>query len=197
MCSGFGGIITKDGRLYFSEPDRDSDCSHSKTLERLKINENFDQFLRPFVRFEFPDWKPESFKYDEVDTLPGWVDQDEIKDRASKLLIKVQPALAEYEKVEQPALAEYQKVNQPAWAEYQKVNQPALAEYEKVEQSALAEYEKAKQSALAEYQKVNQPALAEYEKVEQSALAEYQKVEQPAWAIMIACMAKIEGYVGE
>ena len=141
MCKGFGGLTTKGGKLYFTEPDSSGDCSHATVIERLKIKDNTDIHNRNFVRWQFPDWKEKSFVFDEEDTLPGWAEdtRDEITNKAMTLLGKVKPAWAEYEKVRQPALDEYEKVKRTAWAEYEKVQRSAWAEYEKVRQSARAE----------------------------------------------------------
>jgi hypothetical protein len=175
MCLGFGLIVDKELNVYFMEPDRDGDCSHSDLLERLGWKENTNKFLRNFVRVEFPDWEPLSFRFDENNTLPGWVEnnRDEIMDKCNKVLRLCAPALPEYEKVRAPALAEYAKVCAPA-----------LAEYAKVCASVWAEYEKARAPALAEYKKVCDPAWAEYKKVCDPALAE-----------LINKFSKIKGYV--
>ena len=180
MCEGFGGIVTRDGRVLFCEPDSDGNCSHSELLNRMGMPENNDPFLRHFVRFEFPDWTPGSFRWDEDDTLPGWV-TDENKRDCFKLLDRA-PAWAEYEKVCDAARAEYEKVRAPAKAEYEKVRAPAWAEYEKVRDAARAEYEKVCDAAWAEYEKVCDAAWAEYEKVCAAAWAEYEKVRAAAWA---------------
>ncbi len=139
MCNGFGGIITQDGRLFFSEPDRSGDCSHSELLKRLDMKDSTSQFIRSFVRFQFPKWTAESFEWDEGSSLPGWVN-DEHKELAVKTLLRVAPAWAEYE-----------KVREAAWAEYKKVREAALAEYEKVREAARAEYEKVRAPAWAEF----------------------------------------------
>jgi len=108
MCNGFGGIITQDGRVLFSEPDKDGDCSHSLLLTRLDMQDNTDQFKRSFVRFEFPKWTEDSFQYDDDSSLPGWVN-DEHKESAVKVFLRVAPAWAEYEKVRDAAWAEFIK----------------------------------------------------------------------------------------
>ena len=118
MCEGFGVIVTKDGRYLFCEPDTDGNVSHSEILKRAGIKENADQFNRAFVRVEIPTWKIGSFRFDESDTLPGWVDEDAVKTRCNKLLKRVAPARAEYEKVRAPAWAKYEKVRAPARAKY-------------------------------------------------------------------------------
>ena len=118
MCEGFGVIVTKDGRYLFCEPDTNGNVSHSEILKRAGIKENTDQFNRAFVRVEIPTWKIGSFRFDEESTLPGWVDEDEVKTRCNKLLKRIAPAWAEYEKVKDAAWAEYEKVTAPAWAEF-------------------------------------------------------------------------------
>ena len=118
MCEGFGVIVTKDSRYLFCEPDSDGNVSHSEILKRAGIKENSDPFNRAFVRVEIPTWKIGSFRFDEDSTLPGWVDEDAVKTRCNKLLKRVAPAWAEYEKVCAPALAEYKKVRAPALAEF-------------------------------------------------------------------------------
>ena len=128
MCQGFGGIVTRDGRVLFCEPDGDGDCSHSELLTRLGMKDNKDKFLRHFVRFEFPDWEVTGFRWDEDDTLPGWVTEDHAAACAAPLL-KVAPAEAEYRKVCAPAYAEYEKVCAAAEAEYEKVRAAAKAEF--------------------------------------------------------------------
>jgi len=140
MCEGFGVIVTKDGRYLFCEPDFNGNVSHSEILRRACIKENTDPFNRSFVRVEIPTWKIGSFRFDEESTLPGWVDADEVKTRCDKLLKRVSPAWAEYEKVRDAALAKYGKVRDAARAEYEKVCGPARAEYEKVCGPARAEF---------------------------------------------------------
>ena len=129
MCEGFGVIVTKDGRYLFCEPDADGNVSHSEILRRAGIKDNTDHFVRNFVRVEIPTWKIGSFRFDEESTLPGWADEDAVKTRCDKLLKRVAPARAEYEKVCAPARAEYEKVCDAAWAEYQKVCDAARAEF--------------------------------------------------------------------
>jgi hypothetical protein len=72
-----------------------------------------------------------SFRFDEDDTLPGWVEEhrDEIISLVDNTLTAATPAWAEYQKVRYAALAEYEKVCDPAWAEYHKVRAPAWAEF--------------------------------------------------------------------
>ena len=161
MCKGFGVIVTKDGRYLFCEPDTNGDVSHSNILSRAGIKENTDQFNRAFVRVEIPTWDIRSFRFDEEDTLPGWVDEDEVKNRCNKLLKRVYPAWAECEKVCDTAWAECEKVCDPAWAEYDKVCDTARAKYEKVRDTARAKYDKVCDTARAKYVKVCDTARAE------------------------------------
>jgi hypothetical protein len=139
MCNGFGVIVTKDGRYLWIEPNSNGDVSHSDILRRAGIKDDDKLFTRAFVRVEIPTWKIGSFRFDEDSTLPGWVDEDAIKTYCNKLLKRVAPAWAEYEKVMAPALAEYEKVRDTALAEYEKVRDTALAEYKKVRDTAWAE----------------------------------------------------------
>ena len=114
MCNGFGMIVSKDGKGYFTMPDNEGDISHSTILAALGWKENTDVNHRNFVRIECSDWTMKSFHFDEESTLPGWVDETEIKTLVSKTLKKAAPAYAEYEKVCAPARAEYEKVRAPA-----------------------------------------------------------------------------------
>ena len=108
MCEGLGLIVSKELKAYFCEPDR-NDCSHSEILKRLGWKENGNQYLRNFVRVQFPDWTPDLFEFDEEDTLPGWAEEHraEIATECSRILNLCAPALAEYEKVRDPAWAEF------------------------------------------------------------------------------------------
>ena len=152
MCEGFGLIVSKDLKVYFVEPNKEGDCSHSDILSRLGWKDNEDKFNRNFVRVEYADWKANSFRFDEENTLPGWAEnnRDDIRTTCDGRLSLCAPALAEYNKVRAPAWAEYEKVCAPAWAEYNKVRDAAWAEYEKVCAPAGAEYEKVCDAALDE-----------------------------------------------
>lgn len=120
MCNGFGLIVTKDNQ-YFIEPDKAGDVSHSEILRRLGWNDNDNQHIRRFVRVEYPDWTAGSFRFDEVETLPGWVDEDEVRNRCDKVLDRVSPLYAEYKRVIDAAYAEYKRVRDAAYAEYVQV----------------------------------------------------------------------------
>jgi len=184
MCIGFGVIVTKNLDLFFCEPDVDGNCSHTEILKRLEWDDNNNLFLRSFVRIECADWIIQSFAFDEMSSLPTWVEnaRDEIHNMVEKTLLACAPAWAEYEKVRAPARAEYKKVRDMALAEYEKACNMARAEYEKACNMALAEYEKACNMARAEYEKVRTPAQTEYEKMCVTAWAEYAKVCVTAWA---------------
>lgn len=109
MCEGFGLIVTKDN-LYFIEPDVFGNVSHSAILRRLGWNDNTDQVLRHFVRVEYPDWTTDSFRFDEDSTLPGWVDEAEIKTRCDKVLERVCSLFAKYELAKDTAYNECNRV---------------------------------------------------------------------------------------
>lgn len=146
MCTGFGCIVDRGLKIYFCEPDKYGDVSHAKIIYRLNWQDNDNEFLRRFVRVECKDWTPASFKFDEIDTLPGWVEENknEIKNRVADLLNRIYPAWAECEKVCDLAWAKYvalagDKVRE-AWGEYKEIRDPALAEYKKVRNPALARF---------------------------------------------------------
>jgi hypothetical protein len=188
MCEGFGLVVSKDMKAYFMEPNTSGNCSHSDLLERLGWKDNDNQFLRNFVRVEFPDWTPESFRFDEEKTLPGWVEnsRDEIRANCIRILDACTPAQAQYEKACAPAQAQYEKACDEAWAQFEKVCDEARAQFEKVRGEARAQFEK-----------VRGEARAQYEKVRGEAWAQYEKVHAPAQAQLIATFSKIEGYVEE
>jgi hypothetical protein len=198
MCEGFAVIVDKELNLYFCEPEPDGDCSHSEILSRLGWRETGNAHLRRFVRVEYADWTPESIRFDENASLPGWCEanKETIHARCDRLLNRCAPAWAEYEKVRAPAWAEYAKATAPAWAEYNKVRAPAWAEYNKVRDQALEECAQVFAQAWAEYNKVRDQALAEYMQVRAQALAEYERVRAPALAKLIAKF-QIKGYVAE
>ena len=114
MCEFFSCIVTRDGKLWFTEDD-----SHEVIIERKCLRDV--AHTQHFVRLEvLPPFN--SCEVDQCDT-PSWFDDSrtEIESRAIDLAKRVGQARAEYEKVEQPAMAEYEKVVQPAMAEYEKV----------------------------------------------------------------------------
>ena len=137
MCNGFGMIVDKTAAAYFTAPNRDGDISHSDILKALGWKDNTDAHLRHFVRVECADWTMKSFRFDEQDTLPGWVDEADIRTLVAKALGKTSPAWVEYDKVRAKAWVEYDKVRAPAWVECDKVTAKAWAEYDKVRASAL------------------------------------------------------------
>lgn len=116
MCNGFGAIVTQDA-MYFCEPDMNGDVSHREILRRLGWSENSDAFIRRFVRIECSDWTMTSFRFDEIDTLPGWVDEDAIRAAVDQTLHRCDQALATYEAVRDPAWATYEAVCAPALAQ--------------------------------------------------------------------------------
>ena len=131
MCSGFGMIVTSELKGYFVEPDNRGDVSHTDILNCLGWKDNENQFTRRFVRVECADWTTGSFRFDEDETLPGWVEEhrDEIITLVDKILTRAAPAWAEYQKVSDHALAEYEKGRAPALAEYHKVRAQAWDEF--------------------------------------------------------------------
>ena len=188
MCNGFSGFLSKNGTVYFIEPDDRGDISHHAVLARMPESLKKDGELIPF---EFPDWTIKSFRWDYPGEVPNWAD----KNACGKLLRQVKPVWTEYDKVCNPARTGYEKVCAQALAEYDKVRDQARAEYEKVVDPAWAEYKKVRDQALAEYNKVCAQALAEeYNKVRNPARTEYDKVVDQARKIMIEKLSKIDGY---
>jgi hypothetical protein len=209
MCNGVSGFFSKNGNVYFIEPNDDGNISHHDVLARMPESLKNDDNL---VAFEFPDWTIKSFIWD-TDEVPSWVSKqkcigifklvkpiwieyNKVRAQARAEYDKVcVPAWAEYDKVCVPAWAEYNKVCVPAWAEYNKVRDQARAEYDKVCVPAWAEYDKVCVPAWAEYNKVCVPAWAEYNKVRDQAREQYNKVRAQAWTVMIKNLSEIDGYL--
>ena len=165
MCNFFSCIVTRDGRVLFTELD-----SHETIISRAGLRDNH---MANFVRLEvLPPFTECTVDEREI---PAWFEEsaEEYKDRAVQLAIKVNGLKEEYEKIRQFALEEYQKIKQPAWEKYENTLQPALEEYRKIQQ----------------------PALEEYQKIEQIAWEEYKKIRQPAWEEYLRSLSKIEGYL--
>ncbi len=128
MCEGFGGIVTQAGRVLFCEPDSDGNCSHSELLKRLGMKDNSDRFVRHFVRFEFPTWEVTSFRWDEDDSLPGWVTDDN-KAACIALLLRVAPAWKVYEETRDAAWKVYGETCDAARKVYGETCDAALKVY--------------------------------------------------------------------
>ena len=124
MCNGFSGFLSKNGIVYFIEPNDNGNISHHDVLVRLPEKLKNDSDL---VAFEFPTWTIKSFVWD-TDEVPAWVS----KRKCINIFKQVKPIWAEYHKVYVQAQAEYNKVCDPAQAEYNKVYVQAQAEYNKV-----------------------------------------------------------------
>jgi hypothetical protein len=189
MCNGFGAIVTQDA-VYFCEPDKDGDIGHSEILNRLGWSENADPFIRHFVRVECSNWKLDSFRFDENETLPGWVDEESCRERVAMVLARCAPAWAAYDAVQAPALAAYEAARDQALAAYDAVQAQALAAYEAVRAPAWAAYKAAQAPALAAYEAVRAPAWAAYEAVQAPAWAAYDAVQAPALAAYEAAQAQ-------
>ena len=131
MCEFFSCIVTKEGAVFFTEED-----SHETIIDRLKIRDNGENFVR------IENTKENGYKIDER-IIPEWYERiaATIKHNVEKTFVKAASAWEEYEKVEAPAWEEYKKVKAPAWEEYEKVKASAREEYEKVKASAREEYE--------------------------------------------------------
>lgn len=133
MCRGFGGIATKDGRILFAEPNYLGDCSHTMILDRAGISDNEDQFMRSFVRVQFTKWSAETFEFDELNSLPGWVNSDEILEKATKLMERVLPIYKEFSTSIEKMIIERREKEQAAYLAYLKNSDDSKKEQALVE----------------------------------------------------------------
>ena len=131
MCQGFSGFYSKDGRVFFSAPDNNGDCSHSDCADRLQEKEIPEDEI---IAFEYPIWTLKSFHWD-FDDISKWAN----KSACHRVMREVKPIWKEYKNAIAPAQAEYENVRAPALAEYKKVWDAARAEYKKVVDAALTE----------------------------------------------------------
>ena len=131
MCIGFGGFYSKDGKVYFTSPDADGDCSHRSTAVRMPrgINEN------NLVPFEATKWTVKSFDW-HVHLVPNW-----IGGKAKKIVLAVMKQV-------KPIVKEYKKVTDSAWARYLKNGAAECSETEKAD--GEAEYQRTEKAARAE-----------------------------------------------
>lgn len=99
----------KESDILWCEPDSDGDCSHSEILKRAGMKDNDNQFLRDFVRVQFPAWTKESFELDEISSLPVWAEEniEEIKTKCSKIMLRVYKIFSDYEAKCAPLYADY------------------------------------------------------------------------------------------
>ena len=200
MCNGFGGFYSRDGRVYFSEPDITLNCSHSKTAERLPLGVRESNL----VPFECSDWSVRSFEW-HTNAVPEWV-SDGAKKRVMVVLKNVKPHIEEYRKVRGTALekhanaieaatVKYRKVINAAWTEYERVRDASWKEYEKIRDAALA-YNRVFDAALV-YNRVFNAAEAKYEKTIDEAGVEYRKVRDTAREELTEKLKQIDGYLEE
>ena len=142
MCNFFSCLITRDGRILFTELDR-----HETIISRAGLRDNY---MANFVRLEvLPPFTECTVDEREI---PAWFEEnaEEYKDRAVQLAVKVNGLKEECEKIQQSAWEEFKKIRQPAWEEYEKIVQSAWKKYDNIVQPALEEYEKIRQTTLEE-----------------------------------------------
>ena len=185
MCNGFGLIVDKNLDAYFIEPDDEGDVSHSDIIYRLGWSDSQDTYIRSFVRIEFPDWTPESFQFDEEDTLPGWAEEHrvEIKDKCVGILEICAPIHKQRQQAIEVATQEFDKVNEPAWAE-------RVAKMD-------AAYEKnpfMKSDFWDEWSKIRDDSMVEYRKATDSARDTYNNAYKAIRAETLAKFSAIKGY---
>ena len=186
MCDGFGLIVDKNLDAYFIEPDDEGDVSHSDIIYRLGWNDNQDTYIRSFVRIEFPDWTPESFQFDEADTLPGWAEEhrDEIRDKCVKVLEICAPIREQRRQKIEAVEQEFNKVNEPAWTKRENKINAFIEKHPAMGDDFWEQYSKIRDDSMAEYRKATDPARDIYDKTYKSICAE-----------AIAGFTQIKGYI--
>ena len=185
MCQFFSAIVYRTGQIRFCEDD-----SHSTLIARLGLDDSRPLATRGWVRVEARPDASGAFPavvVDETSAPAWWTDDADVwADRVRDVAMRVQPAWADYERIEQPAWADYQRIEQPAWADYQRIKQAAWVDYERIKQAAWADYQRIKQAAWADYQRIEQPAWADYQRIKQAARADF-----------VAAIRTMDGYVPE
>jgi hypothetical protein len=192
--------------MYWCEPNLEGDCAHREIIIRLGWTENADLYRRDFVRLQAEDWTMETYRVDEPDTLPGWVDEAELRDRFARLLEKVKPIWEEYIAARIHAWEEYTSARDLAWEEYRASRDQGLTEYESVRDQGLTEYKAARAQALAEHNAACAWAWVKYKAARAQALAQYEATDKQAREVcnaardraqseMISKLSTISGYV--
>ena len=178
MCKFFSCIVTKDGKVFFSEED-----SHETIINRLGISDNGENF----VRVEYSQNSIGEYEYClDVQTIPEWYERIAIKVKLDikQIFQKVKPAWEDYEKIRTPAQENYEKIEAPAREDYEKIKASAQENYKKIITPVWEDYEKIRTPARENYEKIITLAQENYEKIKASAQEDYQKK-----------IAEIVGYV--
>ena len=152
MCNFFSCIVTRDGKVLFTEED-----SHEHVIERSGLKDD----LEHFVRVEYTN--ENGYCVDES-TIPEWYERmSAMIERNVELTYRnVKSLYDEYLEIQQPAWDKYHKITQPASDDYETIMQHAWKEYKKIQQSALDKCNNIKQHALDEYITITQPAWAKF-----------------------------------
>ena len=152
MCNFFSAIITRDGRVLFTEED-----SHEEAIKRSGLADD----LKHFVRVEYNEEC--GYQIDER-MIPGWYERIAAKaeQNAKAIFTKILPLHTEYDEIERSVWVKYDEIERSAWVEYDKIWQSAWEKYGKLVQPAREKYEKIEESAWEKYGKLVQPARVAY-----------------------------------
>ena len=111
MCKYWSGIVTKDGKVLFTEDD-----SHETVIKRSGLNDCSLE-NREFARIEVENGNMKNYRVDEFDTLPSWYEkrENEFHRKVELLLKKFVVAKPKRDAI----IAEYQTKRDAIYAEYQ------------------------------------------------------------------------------
>lgn len=109
MCNGFSCIVLRNGSINWIEPNSYGDVSHSDILYRMAMPDTSSVLNRSFVRTENTKWTEESFRWDEADTLPTWIDEEEVKEKVNLLMLRVRAIVEEHSEDTKPLIENAKK----------------------------------------------------------------------------------------
>jgi len=111
MCKYWSGIVTKDGKVLFTEED-----SHEEVIRRSALKDCSLE-NREFVRIEVENGDMKNYHVDETDTLPTWYEkrENEFHRKVELLLRKLTIVKPKLDAIH----AEYQTKRDAIYAEYQ------------------------------------------------------------------------------
>jgi len=155
MCKYWSGIVTKDGKVLFTEDD-----SHETVIKRSGLNDCSLE-NREFVRIEVENGNMKNYRVDESDTLPSWYEkrENEFHRKVELLLKKLVVAKPKRDAIN----AEYQPKRDAINAEWQPKRDALNAEYQTKRDALKAEYQTKRDAINAEYQTKRDAIYAEYQ----------------------------------
>jgi hypothetical protein len=144
MCEFFSCVVTRDGRLLFTEED-----SHETIISRAGLRDTAT--CRHFVRLEISP--PFTTCRLDQSSSPSWFDENRLdyEERAIELAKRIAPAYEAYQKATATAYEAYQKATATAEEAYQKATAPAYEAYQKAKAPAYEAYQKATATAEEAY----------------------------------------------